>query len=320
VKKMTLALAIMLSFLVPSFVFAQPDQRSERYYVGIGAQFYKVDKNTVTYYSGGKEYSNKDGKLTGLIIFDRVLGDGPAHKAGIRAGDVIVEVTAIDDDLNFEDAKTLDGEGLLKRLSGGRVGDQLWLRMHKIDTDGNIIEKYEALVIKELIDRVSWVPFDLELGGASCSNDDCIEYDTKVSRDKTTGKFVYYFHFFNRSSEPVILKSILFNLLLNNTVSDTGSYLLKLNPMKTSTFILESEDFPITEAPSSIREFINASKNPEILKYFNENYLDISSPDHYYKDAKGELWLNTMGVRWYFFVPEGWYRIMWEDNERFWKR
>ena len=188
------------------------------------------------------------------------------------------------------------------------------------DENGNLLRAFNVVIVIERIDRVAWVPLGTDLGGSFCTGEECISYSSKVFEDKTTGKFSYYYNFSSTYSKPIILQSTILNLLLRNGSNDTAVTLLKINPMKTTNFVLESDIFPAKEVPSPTREFLRAEDDPKLLEYFQENYPIAKFPDHYRQDVEDQLWLNTGGTSWYLFVPVTWSNVMWQENEQFWKR
>lgn len=295
-------------------VFAQQKSETSRYYVGMGAQLYTVEEN-ILMLSGndGKKYSNKNGQLTGLTFLRQILKGGPADKAGLKDMDILLEVDRLI-------VTSMPGGFAIAHLTSRSEGDSVNLKVRRIDVDGITLNEFNVDVVLERIDRVAWVPLDLPLGGSFCTGDSCISYGSEISENKTTGKFTYRYSFSSTYSKPVILQSTVLNFLLRTGEADTAKYLMKISPMKTSSFLLETDVFPVTGAPSATREFIRAVDEPEMLKYFKENYPDVESPEHYYKDSSGELWLYTGGTTWYLFVPANWYEVMWQENEQFWKR
>ncbi|MDP3792956.1 MAG: PDZ domain-containing protein [bacterium] len=291
--------------------------KPERYSIGIGVTLDEIGENIEAFgvRRGGQDlwFNNKSGKFNGAISLRQVLENGPAEKVGLEAGDTLLEIDG-------EDASELGVSGVVEKITNKSVGDSVDLKVRKTDENGNILKEFNTNVTLEKIDRVAWIPLNLELGGSFCTGDECIKYTTKVSEDKAKGKFTYYFSFSSTHSKPVIVQSPLFNLLRGRKKSDIANSFLKLDPILGEDFVVESDDFPVSGVPAPIREFMGADDDPDMLKYFQENYPDINSLGHYYKDQEGKLWLNTSGTSGYFFVPAGWRPVLVEENERFWKR
>ena len=187
------------------------------------------------------------------------------------------------------------------------------LRIKRTDENGNILKEFNADVILGNIDRVAWIALDLDLGGALCTGSECIEYTTKVSEDKETGEFIYYFDFSSTHSKAIILQSPLFDLLI-------GEKTVRLESMSHLNFVHRSYDFPVASVPAPMKKFINANDDPHMLKYFMDNYPDINSEKYYYKDSDDNLWLNTSGTSNYFFVQSKWRDVLVKENEKFWER
>ena len=304
-----IGISFVLLFTAISIAYAGQDSQDKnisRYYVGIGVNLAKFED--------------------GNFQITRVLRGGTADYAGLKAGDFVTEIEGLSTksfSLEKPDPRKSE-EFLLTDWFKDREGRAVNFKIYRKIND-EIYEHFNVDVYCVQIDRLAWIPLDLDLGGSFCTGQDgkdegCITYTSKVSEDKSTGKFIYRYEITNKMSEPVILNSVIFNLLFRRDASDTTQYQLKLDPVKTTTIVLESEDLPVEGAPSSTRIFQSADANPDLLKYFKEEYPDTNSRDHYYKDSENRLWLRSSGVRFYFFVPASWYQTMQEDDERFWKR
>lgn len=309
-------LFILISVIAYYQIFGST-KKLERYYTGIGVQLWKVDQN-INGFGGQRNgqsmwFKNDIGQFTGKTFLGQVLKNGPAGKAGLESADMLL---AVDD----EDVSIFGVEGVIQKITNKRVGDRVNLKIRQTDESGNVLRDFNVGLIMEEIDRADWAPLDLELGGAFCTGNECIKYTAKVSEDKNSGKFTYHFGFSNTHNQSIIIKSQLFNLIGGKDLSDSTGSLLMLKQGENRQFIVETEDFPVSESPAPIREFVGADENPDMLDYFKKNYPDFSSREHYYNDANGKLWLNTAGTTEHFFVPSGWYNTLQKANEEFWRR
>lgn len=305
-------LAVCAVLVLSSSAIAQTVQKTERYYVGMGVQLATIDENiSALYGEDGRKYSNEKGQLTGLVVLRQILKGGPADKAGLKDMDVLLRVDRLI-------VTSLPGGFAIAHLTSRNEGDLVNLRVRRIDENGNSLKEFDVDVVLEKIDRVSWVPLDLSLGGGFGSQDGMVSYSSMVSENKTIGKFIYRYEISNGTPKPVILNSTIFSLLFRKGESDTTQYQLKLDPGGTTTIVLESDDFPASEVPSPTRAFSDADSDPEKLKYFKENYPDIGPVS--YTDPSGKLWLNDMGTSMHLFVPEIWVVTLMKENELFWKR
>lgn len=286
-----------------------------RYYVGIGITLSQVEENTLSF--GGTRdgktirFNNDKGQFTGLITIGRLLENGPAARAGLEDGDVLVEIDG-------ESAWALGVEGVVRKITSKLVGQTVGLEVNRTDAEGNVLRELLVAVKLETIDRVSWVHLDLSLGGGFGSKDGMVKYSSVVSEDKATGKFIYRYEISNGTPEPVLLSSTILNLLFRKDELDTTQYQLKLDPAGTTTIVLESEDFPVEGAPSPTKTFVPADFDSERLLYFKENYPDLGAVS--YTDQAGKLWLNDQGTTMHLYVPEKWLAILMEENKRFWER
>lgn len=314
---------IFVLFLSSS-AFAQQNgfEKRERYYNGIGVNFFVVSENTKSFFGDRNgqliEFSNESGEFTGSVIIGSILPKGSASKAGLTNGDMLLEVDHIQ--VGGRGMAGIGMDGAIKAITSKSVGKTVILTVGQTDEIGKMIRTFDVPITIETIDRVDWIPLDLELGGSYCEGSECIEYTTIVSEDKNTGIFKYRYEITNMTSKSIILESSLLNLLFRKNILDPARYLLKIDSLHSSAFILTSDDFPIEGAPAMTRYFRKAEDDLRLAQYFKENYPNTSSEEHYYLDGDSKLWLNYAGAGNYYFVPESWYEIMYEYYEKFWSR
>lgn len=87
----------------------------ERYYAGIGAQFFTFGRDTLAWGTSGLEYDNRDGKFTGLAVFSQLLKNGPAENAGIQVDDILLEIDG-------QKISVIGQENITKTLLRGEIG------------------------------------------------------------------------------------------------------------------------------------------------------------------------------------------------------
>lgn len=213
----TLALA---SLILPSFTEAT--EKPDRYYNGVGIL---VRKEIFR----GKE----------SIIVDNVLPDGPAEKAGIRVGDIILEV----DGRSVSDLKASQVTSLLQ---DGDDTSQVYIKIWRVILQDSPSEA-EIMVERSRIDRVDFVPLGSPFTGSVSFYGGRLEFFFKVEEIKKNGNFRYTYRFKNSSKQEIYFQCEVLDSALGNVVMNGASmviYPIFFKPGESKTFVLETKDFP----------------------------------------------------------------------------
>lgn len=310
VRNYVFCLGLIVCFY--SFAFAQ-NESLPRYYDGIGIRPWQVGENTKGF--GGQRngvevwFNNEQGRFTGSIFVGRVLRDGPAARAGLETGDAILQV---------DKEPVYNIEELVAKITKKEIGEEVELRIRQMDPMGENYYEFSKTVRIETIDNAEWVPYDMSFGGSMSVRDVAFSYRAEVSKTRG-GAFIYRYDFTNHGRQSVILRTELVNLLLSKEGEAQVEYFMVLHPGRTTSFTLETEDYPVDGVSGPLSEYVSSVINADLYKYFLENYPDTSS-GKYFLDSKGTLWLNDAGTSFYLVVPSSWVVPLTEANERFWKR
>src|SRR3989338_3082215 len=293
-------------------------QDLDRYYSGIGARYWQIAEETIKFWGQRNglhiEFDNERGACTGHIVVGEIMAGGPAERAGLERGDMIIQI---------DNENVSSPDAVSSKIRSKRLGENVNLRVRRMDEKGENYHEYTLVIRVETIDRADWVNYDFPSKGSwggswEGSKGATISYESGVSRTGDGG-FIYYYDFTNNAGEVVVLHSEIINLLLRKDGDHETQYYLVMNPGRTTSFALETKDFPVEEVPSSFAQYFSSVALPELYAYFLENYPDTDS-NKYFKDSTGLLWLNTMGVRNSFFVPSRWVVQLLEKDTEFWDR
>lgn len=248
---------VSLMILVATLAHATDDKKASRYYVGIGAQLNK--------------------ESNGSFTVGRILPGSPADLFDLKQGDVIVSFDHVTAQA-FWLGNREEGRGQVLNLSDwlkDREGRQVSLRIQRgySELDINIYPVQ--------IDRVAWVPMDKWFENSTGTYDKNnkkeseIVFETKVSENKTTGKFTYQYKIANNGKSAIFV-----NLEVLDIAS--GGFgvtnLVYLKPGKTKEFSLVTEEFP-AEIYGEITTYEKMSKS---LRDYEQKELGFSVPNSDY--------------------------------------
>ncbi len=213
-------MALLAILLLPLSV--ESSERKERYHIDIGVQLQK------------QNYRGEE-----AIIIVEVLPDGPAEKAGIRVGDVLLAVGRLE-------VRGLTKSEVEKLIAEGPSGSKIWLTIRRVILQDNPTE-LTAIVTRTGLDRVAWVSTGRPFTGRVSFGNGNISYSFQVDEIWEKGIFRYSYRFRNLSKEEVYLESEVLSFALGNKFVNGKPFLIYsilLKPGEGKEFVLEISDFP----------------------------------------------------------------------------
>jgi hypothetical protein len=200
----------------------EANEKLDRYYIGIGIELHKE------IYRGNE-----------AVIVDDVFPESPAEKAGVRAGDIILEV----DRQPTSDLKISD---VIKRVGGVEEGSEVHLKIWRVILQENPIE-FEVTVIRARLDKAASVPLGRPLTGSMSFHGGRVEFSFKVEEIKKKGTFRYTYRFKNVSKQEIYFECDVLGFALGNNVmrgTPIRIYPIFFKAGEVISFVLETADFP----------------------------------------------------------------------------
>lgn len=219
-QRLIWAVFVLVSlFMLP---LAEASEKAERFYIGIGIDIHKE------IYRGNE-----------AVIIDSIVSNGPAEKAGIRAGDVLLEVDG-------EEVSALKISEIIKLIKVGAEGDGVKLKIWRVILQENPTE-FEVEVTRTRLDRTSSVAFGHPFTGSMSFWGGRVEFTFQVDEIKTKGLFRYSYRFKNVSKQEIYFECDILNFSMGTPIMAGRPaliYPIFFKPGETKTFVLETDDFP----------------------------------------------------------------------------
>src|SRR3989344_2683643 len=298
--------ALLLSLcLVANVAFAQNTSSTEpevidRYYMGIGIQFNRIDEKTIGFSGAAGEYKNDHGQFTGKVVVVRLLKNGPAERAGIQTGDILVDV-------EWLGIAELDLGSIHMIIRTAFTGDEtIHLQMRRTDVDGVALKDFEVEMKREKIDRVAWVPMNQvmrgEMSGGTTRGRFRLVFESKVTEDTTTGMFHLWSRVRNRGRIGTLLRWGMLERAMRGAdpslSEDFDMVFIALNPGKSREFQLVTREIPTYYGGSAgtVQAFFPAGDD-----YFRE----LKNEHGFYMTPTGVVTFGA-GSSMPGFLPEAW--------------
>lgn len=219
---MSRVLMVLLAVLLLP-MSAESSEKKERYQVGVGV---KIQKQEI--------YGREE-----VIIVEDVLPDGPAEKAGVRAGDILLAIGRLE-------VRGLTKSEVEKLIDEGPSGSRIWLTVKRIILQDNPSE-FTIIVTRIGLDRLSWIPFGRPFTGVIHFQGGNVSWHFQVDEIWEKGTFRYAYRLKNLGKTEVYFESEVLNFALGNTAVNRRPLLIYpifLKPGEKKEFVLETTDFP----------------------------------------------------------------------------
>lgn len=192
---------------------ANQDQGEGRYYAGIGVGLQPLVGNQT-------------------MVVDTVP-DGPAARAGLREGDIVVEIDGVD-------AKELSIDGIVEKIKAGAVGEPIHFKVKR--HEGDAYSTIEVTAVRALLDSVAQLE-GVESRSRHCKSDQCYSIESKFSENKSTGLFTYEYKISSTFQTQIYVDLEVLNMLVDD-VDSTRRVIVVLAPHESKLFGFASTSLP----------------------------------------------------------------------------